>query len=109
MNTKTIIRFKNKDDFQSNKNAKDFDYDSEEVTFTGYVYKLNPPQVSVVKRSAYAKGTISMQENVEYYGQNCCILTSGMCSIKRFNYFTKKIKWKTFRISIEPNEDEQML
>ena len=37
---KTNIRFKNTDDFESYINAIDFDYDSEDVTFTGYVYKI---------------------------------------------------------------------
>ena len=38
---KTDIRFKNMDDFESYINALDIDYDSEDVTFTGYVSKLN--------------------------------------------------------------------
>ena len=54
---KTNIRFKNMDDFESYINAIDIDYDSEDVTFTGYVYKLNTPQVNVVRRSAYRRGT----------------------------------------------------
>ena len=62
---KTIISFENMDDFESYINAQDFDYDSEVVTFTGYVYKLNALQFKVVKRSAYAKGIIFMPEIVE--------------------------------------------
>ena len=34
---KTNIRFRNLDNFESYINAKDVDYDSEDVTFTGYV------------------------------------------------------------------------
>ena len=49
------------DDFESCKNAKDVDYDSTDVTFTGYVYKLNTPLFKVVKRSAYAKVTNYLQ------------------------------------------------
>ena len=49
---KTIITFKNMDDFESYINAIHIDYDSEDVTFTGYVYKLNTPQLKAVKRSA---------------------------------------------------------
>ena len=78
------------DDFESNINAIDIDYDSEDVTFTGYVYKLNTPQFNVVRRSAYGRGTNYMQEIVEYHGQNCYIPTSGMCFIKTINYFTRK-------------------
>ena len=87
---KTNIRFKKMDDFEKYINAIDVDYDSEDVTFTGYVYKLNTPHFKVVKRSAYGIGTNYMQEIVEYHGQNCYIPTSGMCFIKCINYFTEK-------------------
>ena len=85
----TNSRFKNMDHFESYINTIDVDYDSEDVIFTGYIYKLNTPQFNVVKRIANGKGAIYMQKNVEYYGQNCYIPTSGMCFIK-CNYFTKK-------------------
>ena len=87
---KTNIRFKNMDDFERYINAIDIDYDSDDVIFTGYVYKLNTPQLKVVKRSAYGRGTNHMQEIVEYYGGNCYIPTSGRCFIKCINHFTKK-------------------
>ena len=87
---KTNIRFKNMDDFERYINAIDVDYDSEDVTFTGYVYKLNTPYFKVVKRSAHGRGTNYMQKIVEYHGQNCYIPTSGMCFNKCINYFTKK-------------------
>ena len=67
---KTNIRFKNMDDFERYIDAIDVDYDSEDVTFTGYNYKLDTPQFKVVKRSAYGKGTNYLQEIVEYHGQN---------------------------------------
>ena len=51
----TNIRFRNMNVFESYINAIDNDYDSEDVTFTGYVYKLHAPQFKVVKRSAYEK------------------------------------------------------
>ena len=87
---KTNIRFKNMDDFERYINAIDIDYDSEDVTFTGYVYKLNKPHFKIVKRSAYGRGTNHMQEIVEYQRRNCYIPTSGMCFIECINYFTKK-------------------
>ena len=87
---KTNIRFKNMNDFGSYLNAIDIDYDSEDVIFTGYVFKLKTPQFNVVRRSAYGRGTNYMQEYVESHGQNCYIPTSGMCFIKCINYFTKK-------------------
>ena len=86
----TNVRYKNMDDFERYINAIDIDYDSEDVTFTGYLYKINTPQFNVVRRSAYGKGTNYMQEIVEYHGQNCYIPTSGMCFINCIKYFTKK-------------------
>ena len=93
---KTNIRFKNMDNFETYINAIDIDYDSEDVTFTGCVYKLNTPQFNVVRRSAYGRGTNYRQEIVEYHGRNCYIPTSGMCFIKCINYFTKKNIQKSF-------------
>ena len=75
---KTNIRFKYMDDFESYINEIDVDHDSEDVTFTGYGYKLKKPQFNVVRRSAYGRGTNYMQRNVECHGQNCYIPTSGM-------------------------------
>ena len=83
-------------DFQSYLNAIDIDYDSEDVTFTGYVYKINTPQFKVVQRSTEGKGTNYMQEIDEYHGQNVNIPTSGMCFIKCIKYFTWKIIQKNF-------------
>ena len=54
---KRNIKFKNMDDFGSYINEIDVDYDSEDVIFTGYVFKLNTPLFKVVKRSVYVKGT----------------------------------------------------
>ena len=62
---KTNIRLKNMEDFESYINAIDIDYDSEDVIFSGYVYKLKTPHFKVVKRSAYTKGTTYKKENVE--------------------------------------------
>ena len=101
---KTNIRYKNMDDFERYINAIDIDYDSEDVTFIGYVYKINTPQFKVVKRSAYGRGTNHMQEIVEYYGRNCYIPTSGMCFIKCINYFTKKDYTEEFLTFIRPEQ-----
>ena len=87
---KTNIRFKKMDDFESYINAIDVDYDSEDVIFTGYIFKLNTPQFNVVKRRTYGKGNNYMQEIVEYHGKNCYIPSSGKCFIKCNNYFTEK-------------------
>ena len=103
---KNNIRYKKMDDFESYTNATDIDYDSEHVTFTGYIYKLNTPQFKIVKRSAYGKGANYMQEIVEYRGQDCFIPTSGMCFIKYINYLAKKNIQKIFQLSFELNKED---
>ena len=88
---KTNIRFKNVDDFESYINAIDNSgYDSDDVIFTGWLYKLNTPEFKKVNRSHYGRGTAFKQDIVEYIGSNCYIPTSGNCFIKCINYFTKK-------------------
>ena len=88
---KTNIRFKKDDDFESYINAIDnIVYDSEDVIFTGWLYRLNTPEFQKVNRSQYARGTGFKQDIVEYIGNNCYIPTSGNCFIKCINYFTKK-------------------
>ena len=103
---KTNIRFKNMDDFQSYRNAIDVNYDSEDVTFTGYVYKIITPQFNVVRRRVYGRGTYYMQETVEYHGQNCYIPTSGMCFTKCINFFTIKDYTEEFLLSSGPNKED---
>ena len=100
----TNIIFKKMDDFENYINAIDVDYDSEDVTFTGCIYKLNTPQFNAVKRSAYGKGTNYMQKIVEYHGQNCYIPTSGMCFVKCNNYFTEKVYTEEFLTSIRSEQ-----
>ena len=95
------ITFEIIDDSESYINAIDIDYDSEDKTFNGYVYKLNTPIFKVVKRSAYAEGTNYMQEIVEYHGQNCYIPTTGHCFIKCIIYFTTKVYKKELTTFIQ--------
>ena len=88
---KTNIRFKNVDDFESYINAiYNSGYDSEDVIFTGWLYKLNTPEFKKVNRSQYGRGTDFKQDIVEYIGNNCYIPTSGNCFIKCINHFLKK-------------------
>ena len=88
---KTNIRIKNVDDFESYINAIDNSgYDSEDVIFTGWLYKLDTPEFKKVNRSQYGRGTDFKQDFVEYIGDNCYIPTSGNCFINCINYFTKK-------------------
>ena len=88
---KPIFRFKNTDDFENDFNAIDNGgYDSEDVIFTRWLYKLNTPEFKKVNRSQYARGTDFKQYIVEHIGNNCYSPTSGNCFIKCMNYFTKK-------------------
>ena len=57
LNMKQISDLKKMEDFESFIIAIDIDYDSGDVIFTWYAYKLSTTQLKVVKRSAYAKGT----------------------------------------------------
>ena len=88
---KTNIRFKNVDDFESYITAIDNSgYDSDDVVFPGWLYKLNTPEFKKVNRSQYGEGTDFKQDNVENIGNNCYIPTIGNCFIKCINYFNKK-------------------
>ena len=88
---KTNIRFRKVDDFESYFNAIDNSgYDSEDVIFTGWLYKLNTPEFKKINRSQYGRGTDFKQDIVEFIGNNCYIPTSGNCFIKCLKYFTKK-------------------
>ena len=104
---RTKIRFKNMDDFEKYINAFDFIYDSEDDTFTGYVYKLIRPQFKVFKRSAPAKSTNYMKDYVVYRGQNCiyqlpdCVLSNVLI------ISPKKNIQKNFQILFELNKEIQ--
>ena len=87
---KTNIRFENMDDFETFIDAIGVHYDSEDVTFTGYVFNFNTLQFNRVSRSPYARGTICRQDIFEFIGNNCFIPTSGKCYIKYNDYFTEK-------------------
>ena len=102
---KTNIRFKNVDDFESYNNAIDNSgYDSEDVIFTGWLYKLNTPEFKKVNRSQYGRGTDFKQDIVEYIGNNCYIPTSGNCFINCINYFIKKDYTEEFLTFIQTEQ-----
>ena len=59
---KTNIRFENIDDFENYVNAIGVNYDSEDVIFKGWLYKLNTPAFNKVNRSQYDRGTDFKQD-----------------------------------------------
>ena len=88
---KTKIRFKNVDDFETYSNAIDNScYDSNDVTFTGWLYKLKTPEFNKVNRSQYGRGTGFKQDIVDNIGINCYIPTSGNCFLKCSYFFIRK-------------------
>ena len=96
LNVKQVIDLQTMNDFESYKNAIDVDYDSKDVTFFGYVYKLNKLQFNVIKRCVYSKSTKYMQQIVEYHDKTVryqlleCVLSNGL------NILVKKIIQKNF-------------
>ena len=87
---KTNIRFKNIDDFKTYFNATDNGcYESEDVNFTGWLYKVNTHEFNRVDRSQYGRGTDFKQGIVEYIGKNCFIPTRCNCFIKCFIFLSK--------------------
>ena len=69
---KTNIRFQIVDDFGAYINAIDNGgYDSEDLIFKGWLYKLNTPDFKKVNSSQYARGTDFKHDIVEYLGNNC--------------------------------------
>ena len=70
------------DDFETCINFIDDDYDSEDIIFTGWLYKVNKPEFNKINRSQYGRGKDFEQEIFEYTGNYCYIPTSGICFIK---------------------------
>ena len=66
----TKIRSKNMEDFERYINAIGIDYDSEDVAFIGYVFRLNIPQFKVVRRGAHTESNNYMKKIVENKGRN---------------------------------------
>ena len=82
MEQKTNFIFRNVEDFETYIIAIDVDYDSEDVFVTGWLYKLNTPQLNMVKRSQYSRSTDFKQDFVENIRNKRYIPTSGHCFIK---------------------------
>ena len=68
--------------------AIDQDYQSEDATFNGYIYKINTPQFNLVNRSQYGNGCDFKHEIIEYRGNNCFIPTKGYCFVKCIIFIT---------------------
>ena len=80
------------DDWKCSENVDDLEtyiiaidnggYDSEDVIYTGWLYKLNTLEPNKVIRSQYARRTDFKHDIFEYISNNCYILTTGNCFIR---------------------------
>ena len=71
MEHKANNRFKNVNDFETYKNViHNGGFGSDEVIFTGWLYKTNTPQFNKVNISQYVRGTDFKQNIVAYIGSN---------------------------------------
>ena len=96
---KTNTRFKNTDEFETYIiDIAISRYDSENVIFKGWLYKLNTLDFEKVNKSQYDRGTDLKQDIVEYIGINCYIPTSGNYFIKCRSYFTKNDHTRLFSL-----------
>ena len=66
---KTNVRFKNMNDFENYINAIDIDYDSEDVTFFGYVYKLNTPHFKLLNEALTVEELIICKKLLNIMGK----------------------------------------
>ena len=82
---RTSFRIRKFEDFESYMIAIDVYYDSEDVIFTGWLYKLNSSHINTVNRSQYGRGTDFKQDIVDYIGNKFFIPTIGNCSTKVLN------------------------
>ena len=88
---KTNNRYKNVTDFKTYNNAIDNGgYDSDDVIFTGWLYKSNTPQFIKINRSQYGKEADFKRDNVANLGKSGYIPTSVNCILKCIKYFTHK-------------------
>ena len=79
---RTVIRFKNMDNFETYINSIDQDYDSEDAILNGYSYKIDTPHYKKVNRSQFGNGCDIKHETIKYRGNNCFIPTKGYCFVK---------------------------
>ena len=69
----TNMRFRNIDRYESYINTIDQDYDSDDSIFNGYIYKINTPQIKLVKRNQCGNGCDFKQQIIEDRGNKCFI------------------------------------
>ena len=86
------MRFEIVDDFEKYFDVIDVDYDSEDVFFTKWLYKLNTPELNKMNRSQYGKygtGTDFRQKIFEIVGSNCFLPSDTLSFIYCNNFFRR--------------------
>ena len=104
----TNIKFRNVDDFETSFIAIDVEYDSENVIFKWWLYKVNTPQFNMVSRYRNREGTDFKQVIDEYIGNNCSFPTSSIYFMIFFKHLTTKVYTEDFFLLFEQNKDDQM-
>ena len=84
----TRTKFRNIIGYEAYINTIDQDYDSEDTSFNGYIYKINTPRFNKVNRSQCGNGCSCDKKIIEHQGNNCFIPTKGYCFVKCINYLT---------------------
>ena len=82
------IRFRNITDYEFYFNAIDQDYESEDASFIGSLYKANTPHFNVVNRSQCCNGCDFKHQSIEFHGNNCFILKNSYCFDRYINHLT---------------------
>ena len=74
---KTTKVYRKIDGFKNYINAINVVEVSEDTFFTGWVHKLNTPEINRINRSQYGRETLFKQDIFDYGDNNCYISTSG--------------------------------
>ena len=85
------IRFRNSDDYVSYINAinaTDWNFESEDAIFNGYIYNINTLQFSLIFKSQYGNGCDFKQEIFEYRRKKYFIPTKGYHFVKCISFIT---------------------
>ena len=84
----THIRFRNFTDYESYINAIDQIYESEDVIFNGYIYKLSSLHFKLVNRSQYGNACDFKHEIFENEDIIYLLPTKGYCFVKCITFIT---------------------
>ena len=105
-NRKTLVWFRFFKDFEIYIDSFDEGYNPGDSIFTGYIYKLETPVISIVIRSRFGKRTDFKQDINKVIGGNCYIPTSQYCFMKWIDFLTGR-NWKQQSLEITRNQQRR--